>query len=292
MEYGKEIEAALNYIEQHLDQEIRVEDAAAAAGFSKYHFHRIFKRETGLPLYEYIQRRRLAQAASLLLNSKVPVLDIALGLCFESQEAFTRAFKKHYGLPPGRYRRALTNLIDGGMQMRKNGEIKHWIITGTAMDKYQAGIDRKTFQSGTGSAFIQSEGEEYAPDEYATIMQQFCASRYIGKRVRFGAFVKARDVEGWAGLWMRLDGTFSVTLKLDNMQDRPIRGTSEWNHYSCVLDVPPEAKLINIGLLLCGKGRVWMDQAAFQEVDGSVPTTDFEVEKAYPDHPENLSFEE
>ena len=73
-------------------------------------------------------------------------------------------------------------------------------------------------------------------------MQQFSADRFLGKRVRFAAFVKAQDVEGWAGLWMRLDGRFSVTLKLDNMQNRPIRGTSEWNLYSCVLDVPPETR--------------------------------------------------
>lgn len=46
---------------------------------------------------------------------------------------------------------------------------------------------------------------------------------------------------------MRLDGRFNVTLKLDNMQNRPIKGTSEWNLYSCVLDVLPETEIINIG---------------------------------------------
>ncbi len=110
-------------------------------------------------------------------------------------------------------------------------------------------------------------------------MQQFSADRFLGKRVRFAAFVKAQDVEGWAGLWMRLDGRFSVTLKLDNMQNRPIRGTSEWNLYSCVLDVPPETEVINIGILLSGKGNVWMDNTSFQEVDHSVPVTEFEIRK-------------
>lgn len=101
MEYSVEMRAAIDYIESHLDSQIRLEDAAAAAGFSKYYFHRIFKQETGLSLYKYIRKRRLAQAASLLFNSRIPVLDIAVGLCFESQEAFTRAFKKRYGMPPG-----------------------------------------------------------------------------------------------------------------------------------------------------------------------------------------------
>ena len=292
MEYTKEIKKAMNYIENNLNEGIRLEEAAAFAGFSKYHFQRVFKRETGLNLYEYIQKRRLAEASSLLLNSNIRILDIAVYLCFESQEVFTRAFKKVYGLPPGQYRKALKNLTNGGMNMKKNTEIKHWIITGTAPDKYKTGIDRTVFHTGTASAFIQSETEDFTPDEYATIMQQFRAERFFGKRVRFSAFVKALEVEGWAGLWMRLDGKFSVTLKLDNMQNRSIKGSVNWNLYSCVLDVPQETELINIGILLNGKGRVWMDNVSFQEVDKTIPVTDFEIQKEYPDYPENLMFEE
>lgn len=286
MEYTKEIKKAMNYIENNLNEGIRLEEAAAFAGFSKYHFQRVFKRETGLNLYEYIQKRRLAEASSLFLNSNIRILDIAVYLCFESQEVFTRAFKKVYGLPPGQYRKALKNLTNGGMNMKKNTEIKHWIITGTAPDKYKTGIDRTVFHTGTASAFIQSETEDFTPDEYATIMQQFRAERFLGKRVRFSAFVKALEVEGWAGLWMRLDGKFSVTLKLDNMQNRSIKGSVNWNLYSCVLDVPQETELINIGILLNGKGRVWMDNVSFQEVDKTIPVTDFEIQKEYPDYPE------
>lgn len=292
MEYTKEIKKAMNYIENSLKEGIRLEEAAALVGFSKYHFQRVFKRETGLNLYEYIQKRRLAEASSLLLNSNMRILDIAVYLCFESQEAFTRAFKKVYGLPPGQYRKALKNLTNGGMNMKKNTEIKHWIITGTAPDKYKTGIDRTIFHTGTASAFIQSKAEEFAPDEYATIMQQFRAEKFLGKRVRFSAFVKAVEVEGWAGLWMRLDGKFSVTLKLDNMQNRPIKGSVNWNLYSCVLDVPQETELINIGILLTGKGHVWLDNVSFQEVDRIIPVTDFDIQKEYPDYPENLAFEE
>ena len=294
VEYREEIKAAIDYIEQHLDREIRVDDAAAAAGFSKYHFQRIFKKETGFAVYEYIQKRKLAQAAALLLNSSMQVLDIAVYLHFDSQETFTRAFKRCYGLPPGRYRKALSIVVHGGMDVeeRKSTKIRHWIITGTVQDKYETGIDCQVFHVGTRSAFIRSTADEYGPDEYYTIMQQFNAERFRRKRVRFAAFVKAQDVEGWAGLWMRLDGRFDETLKLDNMQNRPIRGTSEWSLYSCVLDVPPETELINIGILLAGKGQVWVDNTSFQEVDQSVPVTEFEIRKEYPDGPENMMFEE
>ena len=76
------------------------------------------------------------------------------------------------------------------------------------------------------------------------------------------------------------------------MQNRSIKGSVNWNLYSCVLDVPQETELINIGILLNGKGRVWMDNVSFQEVDKTIPVTDFEIQKEYPDYPENLMFEE
>ena len=64
LEYREEIKAAIDYIEQHLDQEISVDNAAAAAGFSKYHFQRIFKNKTGLAVYEYIQKMNTLRSCS------------------------------------------------------------------------------------------------------------------------------------------------------------------------------------------------------------------------------------
>lgn len=101
-----------------------------------------------------------------------------------------------------------------------------------------------------------------------------------------------RNETGWSGLWMRIDDAFSRTLVLDNMQNRPIQGTTGWNHYSCVLDVPKDAAVISIGILLSGQGKIWFDNAVFQEVDSSVPTTELDLTKELPDAPSNLSFEE
>ena len=63
MEYREEIKKAMDYIEEHLDQEIRAADAADMAGFSQYHFYRIFKKETGLSLYQYITNLPLSRAS-------------------------------------------------------------------------------------------------------------------------------------------------------------------------------------------------------------------------------------
>ena len=100
MTYSAEIQGALSYIESNLDKPLTLDDIAGAAGFSKYHFHRIFKHETGITLYEYIRKRRLAGASRLLRTTNLSILDIAVYFCFESQESFTRAFKKVYKLPP------------------------------------------------------------------------------------------------------------------------------------------------------------------------------------------------
>mgnify|MGYP000939922428 CR=1 FL=1 len=292
MTHSKEIQAALNYIEINLCEELPLDEIANAVGFSKFYFHRTFQSEIGIPVYDYIRKRRLASAASLLLFTNTPILDIALAFRFESQEAFTRAFKSIYQLPPGRYRTAIKGLIVGGTCMDSNATIKEWIITGTAPEKYQVSMDHKIYNTGTKSATLKSIADEFEVSEFATIMQQFNAKNFTDKRVRFSGFVKALEVEGWCGLWMRIDNALGTVLKLDNMQSRSITGTTEWNHYSCVLDVPKDGAIINIGILLSGKGQVWFDNASFQEVDCSTPTTDFTPCEVFPDYPKNLSFED
>ncbi len=292
MTHSKEIQTAINYIEMNLCEDLSVDKIADVVGFPKFYFHRTFQNEIGIPIYDYIRKRRLANAASLLLYTDISILDIAISFRFESQESFTRSFKSVYQLPPGRYRTAIKNLIMGGTNMNIKGELKDWIITGTAPEKYQAGIDHKTYNTGTKSSTIKSISDEFEVGEFATIMQQFSAKSFLNKRVRFSGFVKTQDVAGWCGLWMRIDSALSVALKLDNMQSRPIVGTTEWNHYSCVLDVPENAAILDIGILLSGKGLVWLDNVSFQEVDLNTPTTEFVPDEVFPEYPKNLSFEE
>lgn len=292
MTHLHEIQTSLDYIETHVHDELNLDEISKVAGFSKFYFHRTFKREVGISIYEYIRKRRLTLAASDLLNTNIPILEIAINYQFESQESFTRAFKSIYQLPPGRYRTVIKDLILGGSNMSEKNEIKGWIVTGTAPEKYHLRLDDKIFHMGSKAAHIQSIADDYTPEEYGTIMQQVSARSYVGKRMRFSGFIKSKNVEGWCGLWMRIDNGSGTTLKLDNMQTRPITGSTEWNYYSCVLDIPESAAIINAGALLIGKGQVWFDNADFQEVDQHTPTTEFIAEQAYPDHFLNQSFEE
>lgn len=115
---------------------------------------------------------------------------------------------------------------------------------------------------------------------FGTMMQSFDAGDYARKRVRFSGYVKAREVQEWAGLWMRVDGEGDPpqTLAFDNMKGRPIQGSKDWARYDVVLDVRRDATRIYVGILLHGRGTVWLSGVTFEVVGTDVPTTDWHAE--------------
>ena len=162
-----------------------------------------------------------------------------------------------------------------------------WWLSGSHPKDYTTGTTKDAGREGA-CAFLASGAE--GSDGFGTLMQTFSAQQYLGKRVRMKGFVKAESVEGWAGLWMRVDGTERASLSFDNMGERPIKGTLAWQRYEVVLDVPAESASISFGILLHGKGKVYLDDMSFEEVDRSVPTT--EIAKTFPSVPMNLAFEQ
>ena len=98
------VRAVIDFIENHLDGRLNLERTAAAVHYSKYHLHRTFTAVTGMTIHDYAVRRQLTEGARLLAESDRPVLEIALSCGYESQQAFTAAFKEMYKLPPARYR--------------------------------------------------------------------------------------------------------------------------------------------------------------------------------------------
>ena len=96
---------SIEYIEQHLHDKISVHEIAAASHYSTYHYSRVFKALVGDTPKEYLRKRRLTLAAKRLLTEEVGILDLALDCQFDSQEAFTRAFKALFNMTPAQYRK-------------------------------------------------------------------------------------------------------------------------------------------------------------------------------------------
>ena len=112
--YRQRIQRAIDYTEENLTRGVSLKEAADAACWSPYHFMRTFHAMTGLTYAEYVRDRRLETAAYRLAITRDRILDIAMDVGYETQEAFTRAFKRGYGSSPGQYR------VAGAYRMRRS----------------------------------------------------------------------------------------------------------------------------------------------------------------------------
>ncbi|HEY9713937.1 MAG TPA: AraC family transcriptional regulator, partial [Chroococcales cyanobacterium] len=106
MDYKSKILAAVDYIEDNFSDADLLENVSAHVGLSAYHFHRVFAGMLGESVMEYARKRRLSEAAVQLQGSTRPIIEIAMDSRFDSQESFTRAFKKMFGITPGAYRKS------------------------------------------------------------------------------------------------------------------------------------------------------------------------------------------
>lgn len=105
-EYIRRINKVQDYIEDHLEQSLSIEELSNAAGFSKYHFSRIFQSMLHEPLAHYVNRIRMERALFLLAHrTDKNMTDIAYALGLSDSAVFSRAFKNYYGVSPREYRK-------------------------------------------------------------------------------------------------------------------------------------------------------------------------------------------
>jgi AraC family transcriptional regulator len=97
------LQQVIDYIEEHIKDEIAPESLATMTGYSPYHFYRVFQKYTGYTLMDYVVKRRLQYALHELVNGK-KVIQIAMDYGFETHAGFTKAFKKCFGSPPSLYK--------------------------------------------------------------------------------------------------------------------------------------------------------------------------------------------
>lgn len=105
MEYIEKLQKAINYVEENIKEDLKLEKISAQCYFSIPHFYRLFQIFTGYSIMDYVRKRRLSLAAQELLTTDKRLIDISFDYRFESQEAFIRAFKRMFGITPGEYRK-------------------------------------------------------------------------------------------------------------------------------------------------------------------------------------------
>lgn len=110
------------------------------------------------------------------------------------------------------------------------------------------------------------------PGGMATLARSTRAKIYRGKKVRLSANLRT-DKAGRAQLWMRINSADGKVLAIDDMQSRPVRGTTRWRRYAIVLAVPADAEEISYGFLLAGSGTVWANDFSLNVVARATPVT-------------------
>lgn len=104
IDYQARIQNVLQYIQEHLDEALPLNELAGVACFSPYHFHRVFQGMVGESLAEHIRRLRLERAARKLTYKRYTVTELAFDAGYDNVESFTRAFRSRFGTSPSQYR--------------------------------------------------------------------------------------------------------------------------------------------------------------------------------------------
>ena len=150
--------------------------------------------------------------------------------------------------------------------------VQGWGLTGTRPDAYELKCD--DVFTDCAIPILRTRAFKSEPFGMGSLTHLESAETWRGHRVELRAELRTGGVDGWAGLWMRIDGKDGNVLAFDNMQNRALRGTSSFQWYSVVLDVPVEAERITFGVLLHGPGAVFIRELSFGEVDAEVSVTD------------------
>lgn len=162
-----------------------------------------------------------------------------------------------------------------------------WLVAGNAPGNYTYAVDAATPVSGSRSASIAAKPIATS-NGFGTLMQMIAADDYRGSRLRLSGYLRTANADR-SQMWMRVDGPNHAVLAFDNMDSRPVTGTTEWTQYDVVLDVPSNSVDVAFGFFLAGRGEVWGADFQLEKVGTAVPVT--AGGPVLPRRPTNLNFE-
>ena len=201
MDWVRAINHAIEYMEEHLTDDITLADIAKSVNLSAFHFQRAFSLLTEMSPAEYLRKRRLSQAGAELTEGKNKVIDVALKYGYDSPESFSKAFTRFHGVSPMQVkngssirfmnRYTVRIMIDGGCIMEY--KIEKW----DAMDLI---VHAGSFHAETSEQEIPAFWDAYYADEKLRKTPGYlgvCAQqKTAGDEFKYGIGCKASDVNG------------------------------------------------------------------------------------------------
>lgn len=184
------LDRAMRFLEDHLAEPITLEDLASAASLSVFHFSRAFAARFDESPMAHLRRRRMAAAAARLSEENPPrLVDLAFDLGFESQEGFTRAFKRLFGTSPGRFQSFGAQLPHPEVLMSLTSPIQLETRHGGKPVRHDA------FRVAGFSGRFTEENKTQIPTLWPRLMQRLPVEGQQGDE-SFGVMAMAPDGEG------------------------------------------------------------------------------------------------
>jgi hypothetical protein len=149
-----------------------------------------------------------------------------------------------------------------------------WHVAGQEPEAYEVILDPDDAGGAADISPVTVKSRSDEPEGFVSVLRWLDASGYHGRRIRFSTRIRTEELDGRAGIWMRVDGREQrEVLAFANTRDRPIRGTTDWTPYALVIDVSPDARYVFFGLVVNGVGRVFMDGTELSRVGEDVPVS-------------------
>ncbi|WP_042201854.1 AraC family transcriptional regulator [Paenibacillus camerounensis] len=173
MNYSKDIERCIDYIEANIKENLAAEEIAAVAGYSLYHFCRVFSLCREMTVMEYVRSRKLSLAAVELFSGR-SVTEIALDYGFETPGGFTKAFRKAYGYNPSQYAARMAGYLQKGPEFELGGYLMNPVFVRKPAFKaagygIATNVTDSSYTRDIASFWSQYEGENLEDQMYSLL---------------------------------------------------------------------------------------------------------------------------
>ena len=159
-----------------------------------------------------------------------------------------------------------SRILKSPVNLGFDGPIINWIPKGwfnsegyvsNVSTKYSVRVVRR--DDGVAGSCVVMSRHHADKREFGSLMQRVQARDLAGKLLKYEGELRADGIDGWAGLWLRVDGDQTPNLFFDNMSDRPIRGSTPWTRFELSVKLPEETVWLNYGIVMSGSGQLWAD---------------------------------